>query len=281
MQNLGESIRQRLKNLALQRKRPFDEILRYYAMERFLFRLSKSPFRSRLFLKGGLMLKVWDAQEHRATMDIDFLARISNSPESLQKMIDQVTKIPLEEDAVSFDSQPLILRETQTGGTYLGTSATFFAHLFTTKIPIQIDFGFNDIIIPHPLEFEYPTLLSMPAPKIMGYTLETVIAEKLESIVKRGLVNTRMKDFYDLWTLCPRKELDPAILKLALETVFSNRNTPFEFPSAFTSPFFTNPLTIRRWENFQTGIGKASIPLERVISYISMFFENKNIWVSH
>lgn len=278
MQNLGESVRQRLKNLSLQRKRPFDELLRYYAMERFLFRLSKSSFRSRLFLKGGLLLKIWDAENHRATMDIDFLAQVSNSQESLRKMIDQVARISSEEDAVSFNTQQLILRETQTGGNYIGTSATFFAHLFTTKIPIQVDFGFNDIIVPEPLEFKYPTFLSMAAPKIMGYTLETVIAEKLESIVKRGLVNTRMKDFYDLWTLCHRKELAIDTLKLAFERVFSNRNTPFEFPTAFTPLFYDNSSTIKRWENFQTAIRKDPIPLERVISDISKFFEYQNLW---
>ncbi len=76
--NLGESVRQRLKNLSAQRGRPFDEVLRYYAMERFLYRLSISPYAGKFFLKGGLMLKVWNSMDHRATMDIDLLARTSN-----------------------------------------------------------------------------------------------------------------------------------------------------------------------------------------------------------
>lgn len=85
--NLGESIRQRLKNLSDQRHRPFDEILRYYAIESFLYRLSISSHAKKFFLKGGLMLKVWDSFDHRATMDIDLLARTSNQIDNLRRII--------------------------------------------------------------------------------------------------------------------------------------------------------------------------------------------------
>ena len=96
--NLGESIRQRLKNLSDQRNRPFDEILRYYAMERFLYRLSISSHAKKFFLKGGLMLKVWDLLDHRATMDIDLLARTSNQIDNLHRIITEVSEIACEED---------------------------------------------------------------------------------------------------------------------------------------------------------------------------------------
>ncbi len=110
--NLGESIRQRLKNLSEQRNRPFDEILRYYAMERFLYRLSISPHAKKFFLKGGLMLKVWDSLDHRATMDIDLLARTSNQVDHLHRIITEVSEIACEEDGIAFDTQKLILRNT-------------------------------------------------------------------------------------------------------------------------------------------------------------------------
>lgn len=91
--NLGESIRQRLKNLSEKKNRPFDEILRYYARERFLYRLSISPYAEKFFLKGGLMLKVWDSMDHRATMDIDLLARTSDQIDNLQRIITEVSGI--------------------------------------------------------------------------------------------------------------------------------------------------------------------------------------------
>jgi len=131
--NLDESIVQRLKNLSKQRQRPFDEILRYYAMERFLYRLSISNFAERFFLKGGLMLKVWDSMDHRATMDIDLLARTSNQIENLHRIFSEVALVVCEEDAITFDTQKLILRQTQTAGDYNGISCSFFAKVFNVS----------------------------------------------------------------------------------------------------------------------------------------------------
>jgi len=108
-QELGESIRQKLKNLSIARNRPFEEILRYYGIERFLYRLSISSYATKFFLKGGLMLKVWNAEDHRATMDIDLLARTSNKIENLKQIINEISLIESESDAIIFDSQKLIL----------------------------------------------------------------------------------------------------------------------------------------------------------------------------
>ena len=267
--NLGESIRRKLKNLSEKRNRPFDEILRYYAMERFLYRLSISPYAESFFLKGGLMLKVWDSMDHRATMDIDLLARTSNKIDNLQNIINEVSAIENLEDAILFNTQNLILRESQTGGDYHGLSASFSANLFKTRIPILIDIGFNDIIIPEPNRIQFPTLLEMPQPNLLGYTLETVVAEKLESIVKLGIINTRMKDFYDLWTIFRKGDFEQGKLKSAIKEVFSNRGTKLEYPIAFTGSFQNDPQTITRWQNFLSGLGKDPIDLKEVISEIS------------
>jgi predicted nucleotidyltransferase component of viral defense system len=271
--NLGESIRQRLKNLSDQRNRPFDEILRYYAMERFLYRLSISPHAKKFFLKGGLMLKVWDSLDHRATMDIDLLARTSNQIDNLHRIITEVSEIACEEDGIAFDTQKLILRNTQTGGDYNGVSSSFSAKLFTTKMPVLIDIGFNDIIIPNPQQIHYPTLLDMPEPTLLGYTLETVIAEKLESVVKLALVNTRMKDFYDLWTILKNHEIQPDKLNIAIQEVFANRKTPLKRPIAFTPEFYDNKETQKRWNNFLLAMGKPQIKFEDVILELSSSIE--------
>lgn len=275
--NLGESIRQRLKNLSEQRNRPFDEILRYYAMERFLYRLSISPHAKNFFLKGGLMLKVWDSLDHRATMDIDLLARTSNQIDNLHRIITEVSEIACEEDGIAFDTHKLILRNTQTGGDYNGVSSSFSAKLFTTKMPVLIDIGFNDIVIPKPQQIKYPTLLDMSEPKLLGYTLETVIAEKLESMVKLALVNTRMKDFYDLWTIFKSYEIKPDKLNIAIRKVFANRKTPLKYPIVFTAEFYDNNENQQRWNNFLSAMGKQQVKFEDVVlelsKSISLFFE--------
>ncbi|MBI5345777.1 MAG: nucleotidyl transferase AbiEii/AbiGii toxin family protein [Chlamydiae bacterium] len=269
--NLGESIRQQLKNLSKVRNRPFDEILRYYSMERFLYRLSISSYSKNFFLKGGLMLKVWDHLQHRATMDIDLLACTSNKIENLRKIITEIAAIQFDDDAILFDTEKLILRETQTGADYHGVGASFSAKLFTIRIPVLIDIGFNDIVIPKPKSINYPTLIQMPAPKLMGYTPETVFAEKLESIVKLGIINTRMKDFYDLWVICRKNELNHETLEKAILDVFTNRNTKIRYPTAFKEAFYKSPKTLNRWQNFLSGIGSDHLELRNIIYDLANF----------
>lgn len=242
-------------------------------MERFLYRLSVSPHAKTFFLKGGLMLKVWDSLDHRATMDIDLLARTSNQIDNLHQIITEVSEIACEEDGIAFDTQKLILRNTQTGGDYNGVSSSFLAKLFTTKMPVLIDIGFNDIVIPKPQQIKYPTLLGMPEPTLLGYTLETVIAEKLESVVKLALVNTRMKDFYDLWTILKSHEMQSEKLSIAIQKVFANRKTPFKRPVAFTPEFYDNKETQQRWNNFLSAMGKPQIKFEDVILELSKSIE--------
>jgi predicted nucleotidyltransferase component of viral defense system len=215
------------------------------------------------------MLKVWNSKDHRATMDIDLLARTSNQIANLQNIITEVASIQDEGDAISFDTQKLILRQTQTGGDYQGVSASFFAQLYTTRMPVFIDIGFNDVIVPKPQRIHYPTLLEMPTPILMGYTLETVIAEKFESIVKLALVNTRMKDFYDLWTIFRMEGLDFSKIKLAILEVFTNRGTQLKYPAAFTPTFYAAPETELRWNNFLSSMGKERIEFKEIIEEIS------------
>lgn len=263
--NLEESIRQRLKNLSKKRSRPFDETLRYYAMERFLYRLSVSPYAKKFFLKGGLILKVLDSMDHRATMDIDLLAHTSNQMEHLRHIILEILAVDYAEDAIAFNTKKLILKNSQTTGDYQGVRVSFSAKLFTTTIPILIDIGFSDTIIPRAQKIQYPTLLQMPKPILFGYTLETVIAEKLESIVKLGLVNTRMKDFYDLWMILTQYETDMVNLQRAIKTVFANRKTPIKVPVAFTSAFYENNETKQRWVNFLSAMGKDLVELREIV----------------
>lgn len=271
--NIEESIYSRLKNVARQRKRPVQEVLKYYAMERFLYRLGASSHQNAFYLKGGLMLMVWDPMSHRATVDIDLLAKTSNSIANLQKIINEICALEVIPDGLNFMSETLRLSEAQLEAEYRGISAAFSAQLFTAKLPMRIDFGFSDTILPSPAKVKYPILLDFPAPELKGYTPQTSIAEKFESIVRLGFVNTRMKDFYDIWLLTQQFDFDRNELKGIIHQVLVNRGTIFEdTPIAFLEAFYDNPSKKDKWKAFLKDISHEFITLEKVVIDLRKFF---------
>jgi predicted nucleotidyltransferase component of viral defense system len=271
--NLQESVYTKLKNIALKKNRPTQEILRYYAMERFLYRLSVSNHKNSFFLKGGLMLMVWNPATHRATVDIDLLAKANNSIENISIILKEICSYPVSQDGIEFDSTALALAESQIETEYTGLSARFSAHLHTAKLPLRIDIGFSDKIFPTPANLDYPTLLDFPSPRLRGYTPETMIAEKLDAMVKLGLANSRMKDFYDVWKMMNQFQITPERIAPVIRDVFQNRKTVVrEVPKAFSEVFYTTPKTLERWESFLKGIGHDPIPLEKVVLEIKDFF---------
>jgi hypothetical protein len=189
----------------------------------------------------------------------------------LHRIIVGISESTCPEDGISFDTSKLVLRRTQTTGEYDGVGCSFSARLFTSKIPMRIDIGFNDKVIPHPKKISYPTLLEMPKPILFGYTMETSFAEKLESIVKLASVNTRLKDFYDLWNMINKHNMHPKKLRQAIDEVFSNRGTPLGYPTAFETEFCKHPDTEKRWDNFLKMIGNQPIPFDEVVSDLSTF----------
>lgn len=271
--NLSESVYTKLKNLALTKNRPTQEILRYYAMERFLYRLSESKHKNSFFLKGGLMLMVWDPATHRATVDIDLLAKANNSIENISRILKEICSQPVLHDGIEFDSSNLILAESQIETEYTGLSARFSASLHTAKLPLRLDIGFSDKIYPKPAKLDYPALLEFPSPELRGYTPETMIAEKLDAMVKLGLANSRMKDFYDVWTMVNQFQITPEKIAPVIRDVFQNRKTVVkEAPKAFSEAFYNTPKTIQRWDSFLKGIGHGPLSLEKVIIEIRDFF---------
>lgn len=278
--NLEESIYSRLKNVAKQRKRPVQEILKYYAMERFLYRLSVSSHQSSFYLKGGLMLMVWDPMSHRATVDIDLLGKTSNSLTNLQKIINEVCTIEVIPDGMVFASQSLKLTEAQLEAEYHGISAAFSAQLFTAKLPMRIDFGFSDTILPYPTKIKYPTLLNFPAPELNGYTPQTSIAEKFESIIRLGFANTRMKDFYDIWLMIQQFDFDRIELKEIIQQVLKNRGTVLDAsPIAFLDSFYDNAIKKDKWNAFLKDISHEPLSLEQVMFDLKSFFKGLDILI--
>ncbi|MBA3239152.1 MAG: nucleotidyl transferase AbiEii/AbiGii toxin family protein [Parachlamydiaceae bacterium] len=271
--NLPESVYTKLKNIALTKNRPTQEVLRYYAMERFLYRLSTSKHKDSFFLKGGLMLMVWDPATHRATVDIDLLAKANNSIENISRILKEICSQPVLQDGIEFEPTNLVLVESQIETEYTGLSARFSASLHTAKLPLRLDIGFSDKIYPKPAKLDYPTLLEFPSPELQGYTPETMIAEKLDAMVKLGLANSRMKDFYDVWTMVNQFQIKPEKIAPVIRDVFQNRKTVVkEVPKAFSEVFYNASKTMERWDSFLKGIGHDPIPLEKVILEIKDFF---------
>lgn len=223
--DIAASVRGQLQNRAKQTGRPFQELLQYFAMERFLYRLSKSEHVSRFVLKGALMFRVWNAAQSRATRDIDFLARADNDVESISQIFKTVCDQDVAPDGVIFHSntaQGIAIKE---DADYSGVRVTFMATIQNARLPMQIDIGFGDVVNPAPAIIEYPALLDFEPARLAGYPAETVIAEKFEAMVKLGQLNSRMKDFYDILILSRQFHFDGPTLATAIRATFQNRGT--------------------------------------------------------
>jgi len=274
--NLAESILHRLKNHAQSTKRRTDEVLRYYAIERFLYRLSLSQHSNKFFLKGGLTLKAWEISQHRATLDIDLLGKTSNSIQNLKGIIHDICQHEVIPDGISFESTSLKLSEMQVNGEYHGIRALFIANMHTAKISMQIDIGFSDIIFPEPTIIAYPTILEFPPPKLNGYTPESVIAEKFEAMMKLGMVNTRIKDFFDIWILSQHLSFSGKLLQNAIKTTFEKRGSLLSaLPDSISDLFYADPIHQMRWKQFLENIDNEnkSIDFAKVINDIKDFLE--------
>lgn len=199
--NVSASVRQRLLDRAKRDRRPFNELLQYYAMERFLCRFSRSPHASRFVLKGALMLRVWRSPEFRPTMDIDLLGQTRNEEANISAQIRDVLSVEVDPDGLVFDRDSIRTERIAEDAVYQGIRARFLATLDSARINMQVDIGFGDVVFPEPEEADLPVLLDFPAPRLRCYSRESAIAEKFETMVKLGELNSRMKDFYDIWLL--------------------------------------------------------------------------------
>jgi predicted nucleotidyltransferase component of viral defense system len=227
--NLPASVRQKLANLARERNVDFGLILVKYGLERILFRLSRSRHHDDFILKGALLFELWTEQRYRPTRDADFLARGDSAPERFAHFFRELCVLEVEEDGLRFDAGTVEAERISKDADYEGVRVTFVAYLERAKIPIQIDIGFGDIVTPAPSRTDYPTLLEFPGPRLLAYPKETVVAEKLEALVKLGIANTRMKDFYDLEMLSRIFAFEGKILAQAIQNTFQNVELTFRW----------------------------------------------------
>lgn len=223
--NIAASVLTRLKNIADKEQFDFNFLLLRYIQERFLSRLEGSTYANRFVLKGGFLLLAYNIHQARPTRDIDFLGiNLSQDQKLIESIIAEIASIE-QPDGVSFiiDSiQSEIIKE---DANYPGIRVKMVAKIGTARNRIQIDFAFDDVVTPRPLQMEYPNLLDEGNLHLWAYSKETIVAEKLEAIVKLTTFNTRMKDFYDIAFLSKEFDFDGKLLQSAIRNTFERRQT--------------------------------------------------------
>jgi hypothetical protein len=274
--NVAASVHDKLLARAKREHRPFDEVLTYYGIERFLFRLGETPHVTRFVLKGALMLPLWGSKVVRATRDIDMLGATTMTQDEVARVIRDAMAVAVDPDGLDFLPDTIELTDIRAEEKYGGVRATFEARMDRAEIHVQLDVGFGDVITPGTLSIQYPTLLAGPAPRLSGYPPETAIAEKLEAIVDLGLANSRLKDYFDLWSLTGELALDGKTISAAVAATFRRRGTtlPSNLPAGLTDAFAKDQAKQRQWAAFVRRIRVENAPsLVEVVERTSMFFE--------
>jgi predicted nucleotidyltransferase component of viral defense system len=251
--NYSHSIKAKLLNLSKQENIQYQQLLTRYFQERLLFRLSISYYRSRFILKGGALLYAYEQFAARPTLDIDFMGtRISNDKESVKSAFREICEIEYIEDGVVFHADTIATDDIAVEKKYPGVRITVDAQLDTIRQAISTDVGFGDIVVPSPVDLDYPVLLSgFPATHIVAYSLETVVAEKFQTMVVRSTLNSRMKDFFDLYRIKQMHQLDESTLSEAIKATFQNRGTKYnEHHILFSGEFSADKEMETRWRSF-------------------------------
>lgn len=272
--NIVASIHQRLLNASRQTGRAFNDLVLYYAIERFLYRLSQSAYRDQVVLKGGLMLNVWQIPVTRVTRDIDLLGRLNNDPQAIADVVRNICCVDVNGDGIIFDPDSVSTNPIAEDADYQGVRAQFHGHLGKMPLAMQIDFGFSDVVTPAPTEIIYPALLDHPSARLLAYNRETAVAEKFQAMVKLGELNSRMRDFFDVWALSQGFAFEEQMLADAIRSTFTRRGTELEIaPACFGETFATTSAKIAQWKGFlkTARVSHAPVELSEAIDHIKRF----------
>jgi predicted nucleotidyltransferase component of viral defense system len=251
MADLAASVRARLLNIAHREKDDFQLVLTDFAIERFLFRLGESPYARRFVLKGAMLFHIGSPKRYRATWDLDLLAIEDHTVPAVTSVIRDLCAIHCD-DGIAFDAQSVSGEEIRAQEDYVGVRVSLQARLAGARIPMRIDVGFGDAVVPGPRLEDYPVLLDQPRPRILIYPWETVVAEKIEAAFHHGMLNSRMKDLYDLYHLAMTMEFDGVTLTNAVWNTFKRRGTSVldVYPVFLSRRFLTDKERMIQWRAF-------------------------------
>ncbi|WP_169543968.1 nucleotidyl transferase AbiEii/AbiGii toxin family protein [Sneathiella aquimaris] len=267
--DIAASVRQRLLNLAREEQRVFEVVLVAFGLERLIYRLSVSDYRERFVLKGGMLVTLWTTDPGRFTRDVDFLGFGDDDEGQLKAVFAEILAMDVN-DGLTFDSADISASDIREDQVYGGKRLKTTAYLGKIRIPITIDLGFGDTLGDPKFEIEYTSLLDFEAAKIRAYSPATVIAEKFQAVVDLGVVNGRMKDFYDLWAVPKAKEIPDNDLARALKSTFDRRHTeiPTDRPPGLSEEFATEPAKVTQWTAYAESTELEDVSLEAVVDEI-------------
>lgn len=249
----AKSIKARLLNMADGNNKKYQQLVVRFFHERLLFRLSKSEYRERFILKGGALLYAFEEFIPRPTLDIDFMGhRIDNDKANVLTAFKNIASMSYPEDGITFHTDTLTADDITVEKTYPGVRIGMVANIGSYKQNLTFDIGFGDVIVPRPQELEYPTLFdAMEEPDILAYSLETVVAEKFQTMIDRGRFNSRMKDYFDLYRIFSVHQFDNTLLSEAIKATFENRGTEFvEEHDFFSEDFAKDAMLNLQWKNY-------------------------------
>ena len=267
--NLAASIRQRLLNRARQEQVTFDAVLNRFGRERLLYRIGISEYRDQFLLKGAMLFALWYDMPHRPTRDIDLLGFGPGELFVLERVFREITQQPVD-DGLRF-SETVQSEEIRKEANYAGARVTLVATLEKARIPLQVDVGFGDLVTPAAEQIDYPVLLEdLNSPSLGAYPVYTVVAEKLQAIVSLGMVNSRLKDYFDLQVLLEREELDELVLAEAVRRTFAVRSTPLpqQMPLGLSGEFAEDQDKQGQWRAFLQRNELDDVPLPQVVAQL-------------
>jgi hypothetical protein len=271
--NLAASIHVRLLNRAKMRGEDFNLVLTRYAIERFLYRLSRLPARDSFCLKGALLFDLWFDIPHRPTQDADFLGLGPKDVDALARTIREACAVSAD-DGIAFDAATISVNEIREQTRNGGLRVRLVGTLGKARSTVQLDVGYGDAVTPAPEEAVYPVILEdLRAPRLRVYPRATVFAEKLEAVVSLGMANSRMKDFFDLAALAREGVLDVEQLGEAIQATFHRRGTalPNQTPVGLSDEFARDASKRAQWQGFLSKNRLDVLPLDAVVENIRRF----------
>ena len=272
---LEQSIKQRLLNLSRTSGETFNIILVRYGIERFLYRLAQSPYADQFVLKGAVLFSIWAEKPHRPTQDVDLLGFGEPSPERLAAVFRDICAADVEADGLVFDPDTVDVQPIRADAVYDGMRVRLLATLGKARINLQIDVGFGDVVTPAASVLTLESMLALPSPALRAYPPETVVAEKFEAIVTLAMANSRMKDYFDLWTVSQTMSFDFEVLRQAVAATFQRGRTALVEmpPPGLTQAFATDAAKRAQWAAFirKMGSNVAAPDLATVVERLGDF----------
>jgi hypothetical protein len=273
--NVAASIRARLLQKARAEQLDFNLLLTRFALERILYRLSVCEEKDQFLLKGALLFDIWFDVQHRPTHDADLLSLGSAHLPRLETLFRNICMLSVE-DGIRYQADSVKATEIRKEANYAGVRVTLIGLLDGARCHVQVDIGFGDAVVPGPESADYPVILQdMPVPKLQVYPRYTVVAEKLEAMISLGMLNTRLKDFFDLWILARFSDLDGAVLAEAIHATFRRRGTsiPVGPPLCLSDEFSKHPQKALQWQGFQRKNALEPIEFAEVVGSLRSFLQ--------